>query len=220
MSSSIGGPGAKDNRTRGNDGENETEHGVYGANRDALATDRQSVVAREKAEFGGMKFGSAFFGWLTATGLAVLLLGILSGIGVGVAATNGDAKNAAQDNATTTTIVSAIVLLVVVFVAYFAGGYVAGRMARFNGVRQGVAVWLWAVIVTVVLAIIGVIAGSQFDVLNRLGTIPTGSINGNATAGGIITLVLVVILALVGAILGGLTGMRYHRKVDKVGLGL
>jgi amino acid transporter len=220
MSSSIGGPGAENNRTRGTDGLDESEHGQYGENRSELATDRQSVVAREKAEFGGMKFGSAFFGWLTATGLAVLLLGILSGIGVGVAATNGDAKNAATDNATTTTIVGAIVLLVVVVIAYFAGGYVAGRMARFNGIRQGVAVWLWAVIVTVILAVIGVIAGSQFDVLNRLGTIPTGSINGNATVGGVITLVLVVILALVGAILGGLTGMRYHRKVDKVGLGL
>jgi amino acid transporter len=220
MSSSIGGPGAEDNRTGGNDGTRETGRSQNGADRDALAIDRQSVVAREKAEFGGMKFGSAFFGWLTATGLAVLLLGILSGIGVGVAATNGDAKNAAQDNATTTTIVGAIVLLVVVFIAYFAGGYVAGRMARFNGIRQGVAVWLWAVIVTVILAIIGVIAGSQFDVLNKLGTIPTGSLDGNATAGGVITLILVVVLALVGAILGGLTGMRFHRKVDKVGLGL
>ncbi|WP_228514044.1 hypothetical protein [Frondihabitans sp. VKM Ac-2883] len=220
MSSSIGGPGAEDNRTRGNDGQKDSEHGVDDSGRAGLATDRQSVVAREKAEFGGMKFGSAFFGWLTATGLAVLLLGILSGIGVGVAATNGDAKNAAEDNAATTTIVSAIVLLVVVIIAYFAGGYVAGRMARFNGIRQGVAVWLWAVIVTVILAIIGLIAGSQFDVLSKLGTIPSGSIDGNTTAGGIISLVLVVILALVGAILGGLTGMRYHRKVDKVGLGL
>ncbi len=58
-------------------------------------------------------------------------------------------------------------LLVVVFVSYLAGGYVAGRMARFNGVRQGVGVWLWAIIVTVVLAILGLIAGNRFNVLSR-----------------------------------------------------
>ena len=34
---------------------------------------RQEVVAAEKREFGGVKFGSAFFGWMTATGIAVLL---------------------------------------------------------------------------------------------------------------------------------------------------
>ncbi|RII86453.1 hypothetical protein DZF95_17230, partial [Clavibacter michiganensis] len=32
---------------------------------------RQDVLAREKDRFGGIKFGSAFFGWLTATGTAV-----------------------------------------------------------------------------------------------------------------------------------------------------
>ena len=35
--------------------------------------DREAVVAREKEEYGGVKVGSAFFGWLTATGTAVLL---------------------------------------------------------------------------------------------------------------------------------------------------
>lgn len=36
-------------------------------------TFRDDVAAREKEQFGGMKFGAAFFGWLTATGAAVLL---------------------------------------------------------------------------------------------------------------------------------------------------
>lgn len=45
------------------------------------------------------------------------------------------------------------------------GGVGAGRMARFNGMKQGIAVWLWAV----------------------------------AAA--------------------GLVGMRFHRQVDKAGLG-
>ena len=35
--------------------------------------DRRDVVGREREEHGGVKIGSAFFGWLTATGMAVLL---------------------------------------------------------------------------------------------------------------------------------------------------
>ena len=35
--------------------------------------DRRTVVGREKEKYGGVKIGSAFFGWLTATGAAVLL---------------------------------------------------------------------------------------------------------------------------------------------------
>ena len=38
------------------------------------------------------------------------------------------------------------ILLSLQFLAYFSGGYVAGRMARFNGVGQGLMVWLWGVI--------------------------------------------------------------------------
>src|SRR5690242_19419017 len=33
-----------------------------------------TVLARQKERFGGMKAGSAFFGWLTATGTTVTLL--------------------------------------------------------------------------------------------------------------------------------------------------
>ena len=35
---------------------------------DGLRHDREAVVARERERFGGVKLGSAFFGWLTATG--------------------------------------------------------------------------------------------------------------------------------------------------------
>lgn len=37
-------------------------------------------------------------------------------------------------------------------VPHYAGGYVAGRMARFNGIRQGFAVGLWAVLIAAVVA--------------------------------------------------------------------
>src|SRR5687768_7626034 len=65
---------------------------------------RHDVVAREKEEFGGFKFGSAFFGWLTATGMAVLLTALLSAIGAGVGlGVSGDVESASEDAAANAT---------------------------------------------------------------------------------------------------------------------
>lgn len=185
---------------------------------DTGATAARSSREQQKDEFGGMHFGVAFFGWLTATGLSVLLLAILSGIGAAVINGNGDAKNAAKDaadNPVTSGIVGTIILLVILLVSYYAGGYVAGRMARFSGIKQGVAVWLWAVIVTVILAIIGAIAGAQFDALSKLGTLPSGTFDSGNIGASIIGILAVAIVTLAGAIFGGLAGMHYHRKVDR-----
>lgn len=188
-------------------------------------TQREAVVDREKAEFGGFKWGSAFFGWLTATGTAVILTAVLSaiGAGVGLGTNDGDAADAADavaENGDVVGIVGAVALAVILFVAYFAGGYVAGRMARFAGAKQGVAVWIWAIVIAVVVAIVTAVAGSQFNVLGNLDSFPRIPVDeGTLTATGIITLVVVAVISLVGAVLGGITGMRYHRKVDRVGLG-
>jgi hypothetical protein len=187
-------------------------------------TVREDVVAKQKEQFGGMQFGTAFFGWLTATGAAVLLTALVAGagaaVGLGSETDPAQAGEAAAENAATVGIIGAIVLAVVVFVAYFCGGYVAGRMARFSGAKQGIAVWLWALIVAVVLAIVGAIAGSQFNILADLNSFPRIPVNeGDLALGSIITAIAIALVSLGGAILGGVAGMRYHRKVDKAGLG-
>jgi hypothetical protein len=197
------------------------------ASKDAVADrplDRHTVVARQKEAFGGVKVGSAFFGWLTATGTAVLLTALVAAAGtaVGVATGTdaGQVATQATQRATTVGLVGGIVLLVILFIAYYCGGYVAGRMARFNGAKQGVAVWLWAVVIAILVAILGAVAGSKYNVLGQLNSFPRIPVNeGTLSTGGIIALVAVAVASLVGAILGGLAGMHFHRKVDKAGLG-
>lgn len=193
---------------------------VTPAERDAeLRQHRDAAYRREKQEFGGMRFGTAFFGWLTATGLTVLLGGLATAVIAGLGgATNTDVTKAATRDPGATSIAGVVVLLVVLLIAYFAGGYVAGRMARFSGAKQGVAVWLWGVVVGVVLAIVAAIAGSQFDLLGRIGALPRISFDGGQAVGGILALVGVLVVTIVGAILGGVVGMRFHRRVDRVGL--
>ena len=64
------------------------------------------------------------------------------------------------------------------------------------------------------------VAGDEYNVLQDVDgfpRIPVGE--GDLTTGGIVALVLVVVVTLVGSMLGGLAGMRFHRKVDRTGLG-
>jgi amino acid transporter len=181
---------------------------------------RREVVARQREEFGGMKFGSAFFGWLAATGLAVILTALVAGAGTALSVTNNvNTTNASSGTVQTIGLAGAIILLVIIFISYFCGGYVAGRMARFNGLKQGVAVWLWAVVVAIVVAILAAIAGTQFNVLASLNALPRIPVKSDTlTTAGVLTAIGVVVVSLVGAILGGLAGMRFHRRVDRVGL--
>jgi hypothetical protein len=216
MSSAVNPPSGQDQGTsRGTDRDTGgTQSGA--ATTGAGTQSSREVVRQQKERFGGMKFGSCFFGWLTATGTALLLTALLSAVGAGVGLTERVDPGQATNNARTIGLVGGIVLLVVIFIAYLAGGYVAGRMARFNGAKQGIGVWLWALIIAVVVAILGAIAGDRFNLLANLNGFPRIPVNeGDLTTGAIITAVAVALAALLGAVLGGLAGMRYHRRVDR-----
>ncbi|MDT0163985.1 hypothetical protein Q9R32_00265 [Actinotalea sp. AC32] len=196
------------------------DHATTDSPRD-LDRDRRTVLAREREEFGGMKIGSAFFGWLTATGTAVILTALVAAISGALGLVTDTPEEAADQVGTSTTtlgLVSGIVLLVLLFVAYFAGGYVAGRMARFSGAKQGVAVWLWAVVMAIAVAVLTLLAGAEFDVLSDALAFPRIEVE-DLTTTGVLVALGVAVVTLVGAVLGGVTGMRYHRRVDRVGLG-
>jgi len=184
---------------------------------------RDDVVDRQREQFGGVKIGAAFFGWLTAMGTAVILTAVLAAtgaaLGLGILEDPGAAAEEAAENPETVGWVGGIALLVILFVAYWCGGYVAGRMARFNGVRQGIAVWVWAVVIAIVVALLTLVAGTQFDILFDLNAFPRIPLSeGELTVAGIITAVIVVIASLGGAMLGGMAGTRYHRRVDRAGV--
>ncbi|MGL5816696.1 MAG: hypothetical protein ACRCYR_03970 [Phycicoccus sp.] len=190
----------------------------------ADSRNRQDVVAAEREQFGGIKPGSAFFGWLTATGTAVLLTALVAAAGTAVGLATDTDVSAATDQASsdpgTVGLVGGIVLLVILFGSYYCGGYVAGRMARFDGAKQGLAVWLWALLVAGLVALLGTVAGDEFNVLARLNSFPRIPVGeGDLSTAGIVAAVAVVVASLAGAVLGGLAGMRFHRKVDKAGLG-
>ena len=188
----------------------EGAHPTRGAARDAIDAQR--------SRYGGIKWGAAFFGWLSANGLAVLLVALLSAAGVAIGLTQGvPSTDEAAQQADTIGVVGGIVLLVILFLAYLAGGYVAGRMARFDGTRQGLAVWVIGLLVALALAALGLVFGAQFNVLQQLNLPRIPIDEGTATTGGLIALAAVLLVTLLGAVLGGKLGDHYHRKVDRAG---
>lgn len=181
-------------------------------------SDNQTLAARRREEHGGFKFGATFFGWLVAVALTVLLAGIIGAIATAVGSSVSVTQAEAEQQAGNIGLATAIVSLVVLIIAYFAGGYVAGRMARFDGARQGFGVWLFGLVVALIVAGIGAIFGSQYDVFDRVNLasipVPTDAL----TIGGIIAVAAVLLGTALAAILGGKAGQRYHTKVDRTPL--
>src|SRR6185295_15153351 len=96
--------------------------------------------ALQHERYGGAKLGSAFFGWLVAVGLTVLL-GVLAGAVTAAVGANGQRTGT-------------VVTIAVLVAGYYTGGYVAGRLARFDGARNGFLSWVVGVMASIVLAVL------------------------------------------------------------------
>jgi hypothetical protein len=178
---------------------------------DAVLLDRDARL-RQRDEFGGINWGASFFGWIVAVGLGVLLTAIVSAAGAAIGLTNG---NTAKSNADTIGIVGGALLIAIAVISYYAGGYVAGRMSRFDGARQGFGVWLIGLLITLAVAAAGAILGDQYNVFEKLNLPRIPVSTSDLTTGGAIALAAIALGSLIGAILGGKVGTRYHRRVDR-----
>ncbi len=205
----------------------ETASGVATGRRGAVADDdtrRHSPVLeaeglatmrhRQRARYGGISWGAAFFGWLSAVGLAAILTSVL--VAAGAAIGIQQVKDAANGDNNTIGLAGGILLLVVLAIAWYCGGYVAGRMARFDGARQGFAVWIWTLVFIALAALAAVIGGTQYDIANQLNlpSIPTN--DATVTTGGAIAAGAALLVTLLFAILGGKAGDLFHRRVDRI----
>lgn len=107
----------------------------------------------------------------------------------------------------------AVALSVLIFFAYLVGGYAAGRMARFAGAKQGIAVWLWQIMSLILGSLATFLVPQLFQ--NGVASLSLQKLIAGDFANGLLAVLLVLALSFLGAILGGLLGRLYHRRVDK-----
>ncbi len=186
-----------------------------------------------RRKYGVFNIGAAFFGWLVAVGLEAMLFALLAAIGSVTAITalkdnvNIDTSNLGNSGVNTSNLsneaetiglVGGILVLLAMAIAYYAGGYVAGRMSRFDGARQGFGVALISVLIVLVLAILAVVLGNEYNLLGQLNLPRIPVDEGDLTTGGLVTLLVGLLVMFGAAMAGGKAGQRYHDKIDNTGV--
>ena len=173
------------------------------------ATDRYSGIAAARERFGGIDIPASLVGMLTALSTTLLLAGIV-GAAVGAVGYQTGLEEDAADLSTWSLIGGVAIL----FVAYLIGGWAAGRMARYDGARNGFATGVWTLILAAILAGLGAWAGSEYDVFRNV-ELPQWFEEDALTTAAIISGVAAIAAMFAGGILGGLWGERYHRRADR-----
>ena len=178
---------------------------------DPVETRRDRAALTREAGIGKLSFLSVLAGVLVAYGA----FAVLAALAAAAAAAIGLNTDLSANNWAELGVASAIAAAVVLLLAYGFGGYVAGRMARRAGLLHGLAVFVLAL---VIVALTAAIAAWQSDTsavrgnLRSLGIPTTGAEWSDVgTLAGIGSLAAM----LVGALLGGLLGERWHTKLTR-----
>ncbi|WP_238161806.1 hypothetical protein [Kribbella antibiotica] len=181
-----------------------------------VAADRPPAADAALLVYRGFKFGAAFFGWLIAIAMSVLLSAAVSAVALLTAEILDYGRGDAEAAPAAAGLTASVMAIVVIAVAFYSGGYVAGRLARFDGARNGFGVWMVAVLVAVLAAGAGALLNSQYDWLSDLQRPDVALSNGTLATGGVIAAVALIVVTLLAAVIGGKTGQRYHEKIDRL----
>jgi hypothetical protein len=163
-----------------------------------------------EAGYSKVSLGSVLAGVLVAYGafaiIAAIAGGILTAIGV-------DTESLSSNDWREYGMVTGAAAALSLFLSYLFGGYVAGRMARRAGALHGALVFLFGI-----LLVAGVAAaiGSQADgdaVLSNLRSMGVPTSGDEYAAIGTFAGLGAIVAMLLGSILGGMSGERWHGKL-------
>ena len=169
-------------------------------------TDAGVREARER--FGGIDIPATLVGMLTALALLALLAGL---IGAAIGAIGY--QTGLEDNVEGLSAASLAGGIVTLFVSFVIGGWAAARIARYDGARNGLMTGVWTVLLAAVLSGLAAWLGDKYDVLGRL-DLPQWFSRDALTTGGIVSAALAIASMLLGGLLGGIWGERFHKRAD------
>jgi hypothetical protein len=180
------------------------------APRREVVAERPHPIAANRADFGGVDLPASLVGMLTALATLVLLGGI---IGAAIGAI-GYQTGLSGENVEDIGLASLIGGIAVIFVAYLIGGWTAGRIARYDGARNGLMTGVWTIILAAILSALAYFFGNEYDVLRNV-DLPQWFDRDALTTAAIVSGVVTVATMLLAGLLGGLWGSRYHRVADE-----
>ncbi|HUR50952.1 MAG TPA: TIGR04086 family membrane protein [Mycobacteriales bacterium] len=166
--------------------------------------DDRTAVDVARSRFGGFDLLASLAGMLAALGLTVLLAGI-----AGAAGSVGYQRGTDTDSLSNGGFIAGLVILLA---AFFVGGWVAGRMARYDGALNGTLAALLFVILAAAVSGVGSWLDSKYDFFGNV-RLPQWFSDTNTTEA-TVSAAIGILLVLLAAGLGGAVGSRYHRRAD------
>ena len=177
------------------------------------AAEEREVRLREA--YGGVDWMASFIGCV----FAIVCSGILLAFVGLVLDPLGFTLNLEGREIDTVIVTGLVVVGFVLFASYFLGGYVAGRLVRFDGGRNGAATVIWGVLLIVIITIFGsFLPGAFFELLQDfVEASVTPAFTGLTEIGlaGLGIIVAAILLELLGGFLGGRLGNSYHTRIDQ-----
>ena len=169
---------------------------------------RDAGVRAARERFGGLDIPATLVGMLTALALLVLLGGLI-GAAIGAIGYQRGLENAVEE----LSIASLVGGIVTLFVSFVIGGWAAARIARYDGARNGLMTGIWTILLAAVLSALAAWLGAEYDVLRNV-ELPQWFSTDALTTAGIVSAVVAIAAMLLGGLVGGLWGERYHRRAD------
>lgn len=169
--------------------------------------DRRLLAA--DAGLGRVSLLSVLAGVMTAYGTFVLVLAVTAGVlrllGVDTHYSASDWKQIGTG--------AGLVAAVVLFVSYLFGGYVAGRMARRAGVTNGLLVFLLGLVLALGAAALANAATDSGEIMRNLRSLGIPTTGSDWVDAGLVIGIASLAAMVVGALLGGALGERWHGKL-------
>lgn len=168
------------------------------------------VTVRE-AGMPGLSAISVLAGVVAAYGTFAIVAAI-----AGAIAHRADANTDFRTNDWTGSGAAALLIsAVVLFIAFLFGGYIAGRMARRRGVAHGISVFIVSIIVAAIAAGLVRLFSDDADIRRNLRSIGVPTTWDQVRSVAIVGVIVALAAMLVGAVLGGGLGDRWHGKLER-----
>lgn len=176
---------------------------------DIVETRQDRRLLAADAGLGRVSLLSVLAGVMTAYGTFVLVLAVTAG----VLRLLGVDTHYSASNWKDIGLVGGLVAAGVLFVSYLFGGYVAGRMSRRAGVTNGLLVFVLGLLFLVGAAALANAATDSGEILRNLRSLGIPTTASEWTDAGLIVGIASLAAMIVGSLLGGALGERWHGKL-------